>query len=133
MKNVLSSALVMSAMFLTGCSGSSSQFGSATSGITPSQDHQLPTRTLGPAGLRKVGQYTWVWDKFVIPPNISVDVYALCPSDHVVIGGGYDLESGSLVLKATKPNAAFDRWIITGARNHSDYIRLTVYAVCAPS
>jgi hypothetical protein len=132
MKKLLVSALVVGTMLLFGCGGSSSQVASATSGMTPDRGPQAPAGVLVPAGQRKIGQYVWVSEKFVIPPYIGVDVYADCPANHVVTGGGYDVESGALVVTATKPNSAFDRWVILGLRNHSDYIKLTVYAACAP-
>lgn len=128
--NLLFSALVVVTILLTGCSGSSPEFGATASGTTPGQRHQVPTRTLGPAGQRKEGQYVWVRQKFVIPPGIGVDVEAECPLGYVVIGGGYDVESGTLHVTATKPNLAFDRWIVSGKRNFSEYIKVTVFASC---
>jgi hypothetical protein len=130
-KNLSLSGLLVSTMFLIACSGSSSVLGAATTRGAAGLGQQSPTRTPSPAAERTYGHYVWVWQKFVIPPYIRVDVHADCPPDHVVIGGGQEVESGDLVLRATKPNSAFDRWIVSGPADHSNNIRLTVYAVCA--
>jgi hypothetical protein len=84
-------------------------------------------------GEKKVGQYVWVWRSGTISSSQGSEIEADCPLNRVVLGGGYALKSGFLYeVVATRPNAAFDGWVLIAIPGYSAPAVVTVYAVCAP-
>lgn len=88
----------------------------------------------GPDGQKKVGAYVWVWRSGVIASSQAGQVEADCPLGRVALSGGYALKSGFLYeVVATKPNPAFDGWVLIAIPGDSGPATVTVYALCAPA
>jgi hypothetical protein len=86
-------------------------------------------------GKRKVGQYIWVWHSQRLSVSGKASVEADCPLDYVAIGGGYNTGKGVYLLFESKPNPAFNGWIVSVFAGGSGFggTTVTVYASCAPA
>jgi hypothetical protein len=103
--------------------GTSSSPPTADSASTPF------SRLASPAGQKKVGPYVWVWHTGKVGPH-TMTVEADCPVKYVVVGGGSN--SHGLFVGESKPNQAFDGWLVSIASYLRGYVDITVYAACAP-
>jgi hypothetical protein len=86
----------------------------------------------GPDGQKRVGSYIWIWRTAKVEGYIkSVEVD--CPLKYFTTGGGYQAK-GALIF-GSKPNAAFDGWILQALAQGSGppSISVIVYAACAPA
>ena len=85
---------------------------------------------VGSSGEKKVGQYVWVWRTATVKVGEGYKtIEADCPSNYAVTGGGFRLQGG--FVNASKPNDAFDGWVIVASSTGTSHD--TTYAGCAPA
>lgn len=66
-----------------------------------------------------------------ISPSSAAQVGLTCSQGKMVLGGGFDISGGALVILASKPLTLNDGWSVE-VRNDSDTIRsLRIFAICA--
>lgn len=112
---------------MAGCSSESA----LSSEISPGARTQAPgVSFVGSPAEKKVGQYVWVWHTGKVGPHTAT-VEADCPVDYVVTGGGFNVHG--MQLGESKPNQAFDGWLVSVTSFLTEYVSITVYASCAPA
>jgi hypothetical protein len=97
-----------------------------------SQTTLAPDFFVGASGEKKVGQYIWVWRTEKVPKFHESLIEADCPVGYAVTGGGYYQKLSGGVFES-RPNGAFDGWIVEAGAGYSAANTVTAYAGCAPA
>jgi hypothetical protein len=88
-------------------------------------------------GEKQVGQYVWVWRSKTIPLGKDAEIEAPCPTDYVVLGGGYQIVAKGnyygLRTASSRPSATFDGWVVDTGGAGYETVTVTAYASCAPA
>jgi hypothetical protein len=127
--------IAITAVFSTACGGGTSDHGYGPS-TSLAGGQVLRPAFLGQTGEKKVGQYVWVWRSKKIQVDKSAEIEATCPTDYVVLGGGYKIAANGGYYghptASSRPSETFDGWVVDTDGGAYAIVTVTVYGSCAP-